>query len=81
MTTDTSEKGLETLVVRHMTGTECLGVQPNHSVEREAPYGGTSTLDVREAAARLPDVGPICGSEGNVDIEPKSENLEEEART
>ncbi len=29
MSTDTSEKGLETLIVRHMTGTDGLGVEPN----------------------------------------------------
>jgi type I restriction enzyme R subunit len=39
-TTDTSEKGLETLIVRHMTGTDGLDV-PNAMTEAPAPYGGT----------------------------------------
>jgi len=41
MTTDTSEKGLETLIMRHMTGTDGLAVQPNMVAERPPPYGGT----------------------------------------
>ncbi len=41
MTTDTSEKGLETLIMRHMTGTEGLAVQPNSVAERPPAYGGT----------------------------------------
>ncbi len=41
MTTDTSEKGLETLIVRHMTGTDGLAVAPNTVAERPPPYGGT----------------------------------------
>jgi type I restriction enzyme R subunit len=41
MTTDTSEKGLETLVTRHMTGTDGLAVVPNMVAERPPPYGGT----------------------------------------
>ncbi len=40
-TTDTSEKGLETLIVRHMTGTDALGVTPNTAAERPPPFGGT----------------------------------------
>jgi len=68
MTTDTSEKGLETLIMRHITGTDGLAVQPNMVAERPPAYGGTGytagspkdydrahALDVREAAARLPD--------------------------
>src|SRR5437879_5353369 len=55
MTTDTSEKGLETLIVRHMTGTDGLAVTPN-SVADGAPYGGTgyttgSPLDYDRAYA------------------------------
>jgi len=42
MTTDTSEKGLETLIMRHMTGTDGLAVVPNQVAERPPPYGGTS---------------------------------------
>ncbi|MEP7303194.1 MAG: type I restriction endonuclease subunit R [Caldimonas sp.] len=41
MTTDTSEKGLETLIMRHMTGTDGLAVPPNIVAERPLPYGGT----------------------------------------
>src|SRR5687768_12719594 len=41
MTTDTSEKGLETLMMRHMTGPDGLAVKPNSVAERTAPYGGT----------------------------------------
>ena len=40
-TTDTSEKGLETLIVRHMTGTDGLGIAPNTAAERPPPFGGT----------------------------------------
>ncbi len=44
MTTDTSEKGLETLIVRHMTGTDGLAV-PSNQIARPAPvYGGTGYL-------------------------------------
>jgi type I restriction enzyme R subunit len=41
MTTDTSEKGLETLIMRHMTGTDGFAVVPNRVAERPPPYGGT----------------------------------------
>ena len=41
MTTDTTEKGLETLIMRHMTGTDGLAVPPNMVSEPPAPYGGT----------------------------------------
>ncbi len=41
MTTDASEKGLETLIVRHMTGTDGLAVVPDQVAERPPPYGGT----------------------------------------
>ena len=41
MTTDISEKGLETLIMRHMTGTDGLSVAPNRVAERPPPYGGT----------------------------------------
>ena len=45
MTTDTSEKGLETLIMRHMTGTDGLAVAPNRVAERPPPYG-----DCRQAS-------------------------------
>ncbi len=41
MTTDTSEKGMETLIMRHMTGTDGLAPQPNMVAEGQAPYCGT----------------------------------------
>ena len=41
MSTDISEKGLESLIVRHMTGTDGLVVAPNTAAEPPAPYGGT----------------------------------------
>ena len=41
MTTDITEKGLETLIFRHMTGTDGLAVAPNMVAERPASYGGT----------------------------------------
>ena len=41
MTTDTSEKGLETLIMRHMTGVEGLAVSPNTIAKAPTPYGGT----------------------------------------
>jgi type I restriction enzyme, R subunit len=41
MTTDTSEKGLESLIVRHMAGTDGLAVPPNQVAEPSPPYGGT----------------------------------------
>jgi len=41
VTTDTSEKGLETLIMRHMTGTDGLVVTPGVVGEPPAPYGGT----------------------------------------
>ena len=41
MSTDISEKGLETLIFRHMTGTDGLAVAPGIVAELPAPYGGT----------------------------------------
>jgi len=42
MTTDTSEKGLETLIMRHMTGVDGLAVMPSMVAEPPPPsYGGT----------------------------------------
>jgi type I restriction enzyme R subunit len=41
VTTDTSEKGLETLIVRYMTGTDGLPVQPGTVDRPPVPYGGT----------------------------------------
>jgi type I restriction enzyme R subunit len=41
MTTDTSEKGLETLIMRHMTGTDGLAAIPNQVARPPIPYGGS----------------------------------------
>ena len=41
MTTDTSEKGLETLIMRHMTGTDGIAVPPNSIAKLPTPYGGS----------------------------------------
>jgi type I restriction enzyme R subunit len=40
MTTDTSEKGLETIIMRHMTGTNGLAVTPGVVADPPTPYGG-----------------------------------------
>jgi type I restriction enzyme, R subunit len=44
MTTDTTEKGLETLIMRHMTGTDGLAAVPHRVAERPAPYSGTGYI-------------------------------------
>ena len=41
MTTDTTEKGLETIIMRAMTGTDGLAVATGFAAEAHAPYGGT----------------------------------------
>ncbi len=41
MSTDITEKGLETLIVRHMTGTDGLAVAPSQVADRPRPLGGT----------------------------------------
>ncbi|MCY7287346.1 MAG: type I restriction endonuclease subunit R, partial [Cryobacterium sp.] len=40
MTTDISEKGLESLIMRHMTGSNGLAAIPNRVAERPPLYGG-----------------------------------------
>lgn len=44
MTTDISEKGLESIIIRHMTGDDGLAVAANMAAERRAPYGGTGYI-------------------------------------
>jgi len=39
MTTDTSEKGLETLIIRHMTGLDGIGVVPNQAAQQPNASG------------------------------------------
>jgi type I restriction enzyme, R subunit len=41
MTTDVSEKGLETIIMRHMTGMDGLAVTPGLGAARPAPRGGS----------------------------------------
>ncbi len=41
MSTDITEKGLETLIMRHMTGEDGLAVVPNWVSEIPPPYGGS----------------------------------------
>jgi type I restriction enzyme R subunit len=42
--TDTSEKGLETLIMRYMTGTDGLAMAPDQIAEQRPPYGGTGYI-------------------------------------
>jgi len=44
VSTDISEKGLESLIVRHMTGTDGLAVAPMLAAEETGPLGGTGYL-------------------------------------
>jgi type I restriction enzyme R subunit len=44
VTTDTSEKGLESLIMRHMTGTDGLAVAVNRVAKPPMPYGGTGYI-------------------------------------
>lgn len=44
MTTDISEKGLESLIMRHLTGTEGIAVAADRVAEPLAPYGGIGYL-------------------------------------
>ena len=87
MTTDTSEKGLETLIMRHMTGTDGLAVAPNMVARPPPPYGGTGytagaaqdydrahALDVRAAAAQLSeeDIPDTAEDVHDLSIEPEA---------
>lgn len=44
MTTDTSEKGLETIIVQYLTGTNGLHVPSEYLSEQEPPYGGAGYI-------------------------------------
>ena len=87
MTTDTSEKGLETLIMRHTTGTDGLTVTPNKVTERPPPYGSAQeynrahALDVREAAARLPAEAAPGTAEDDTDPSLDPAAADEEAIT
>jgi type I restriction enzyme R subunit len=43
-TIDITEKGLETLIVRYMTGTDGLATLPNSVAENSVPYGGNGYI-------------------------------------
>jgi type I restriction enzyme R subunit len=71
MTTDISEKGLETLIMRHMTGTDGLAPLANLIEQPQSRYGGTGyvagnpkeydrahALDVSQLFAFLRDTQP-----------------------
>ena len=73
-----------------MTGTDGLAPQPNMVAERQAPYGGTGDnagsadvvtgkLDVREAAARLPDEAPPDTVADDADLNTDPDAADEEA--
>ena len=44
MSTDTSEKGLETLIVRHMSGVDGLASPPGDRVAEPPPHIGSTAL-------------------------------------
>lgn len=44
MSADTSEKGLETLIIHHMTGVDGIAVASNMVAEAPAPYGGAGYI-------------------------------------
>ena len=78
MTTNTSEKGLETLIMRHMTGTD--GLRPGREIEFLREYRTrlvadvvTGKLDVRPAACHLPAEpvasGPTPDTEESIEPE------------
>jgi type I restriction enzyme R subunit len=71
MSTDTSEKGLETLIMRHLTGVDGLALLPSTVAESPPPFGGIGylassaqdfdrahALDTRQLFAFLRDTQP-----------------------
>jgi type I restriction enzyme R subunit len=44
VTTDTSEKGLESLIMRHMTGEDGLAVMPDEAAGKVPPWAGTGFI-------------------------------------
>ena len=44
MTTDVSEKGLETLIMRHMTGADGFTIPALASAEKAPPFNGSGYL-------------------------------------
>ena len=65
MTTDTSEKGLETLIMRHMTGLDGLVVAPNMVAQRPPAYGGTGFMPTEAKRGKSKEHEPVLmiGSE------------------
>ena len=71
MTTDTSEKGLETLIMRHMTGEDGLAVAPNILVAHPAvpvknvrelvAYAKANPQKVNYASAAVASLGHLAG--------------------
>lgn len=78
MPTDTTEKGLETLIVRSESGTEGLGLQSHHASERQTPYGAASTRDTCKAAERLPDEEATDTTEDAAEFNDEVETIDEE---
>jgi len=59
--TDTTEKGLESLIMRHLTGTDGLAVEPGYAAfETPAQY----------AAAKAAGSGWVAGAPADYDLEP-----------
>jgi type I restriction enzyme, R subunit len=44
VTTDTREKGLETLIMRHMTGEDGMAVLPEVAAGKLPPFGGAGYI-------------------------------------
>jgi len=44
VTTDTSEKGLESIIMRHMTGEDGLSVAPDVAAAKVPPFAGTGYI-------------------------------------
>ena len=53
-TTDTSEKGLETLIMRHMTGTDGLAVAPGAVAEKPDAYAAPATSPAARRTTTAP---------------------------
>ena len=107
--TDISEKGLESLIMHYMTGTDDLAVVPDRVAERPPAFVGTGyfagsakdydreiellreyctrlvadvvtgKLDVREAAAQLPDEVPPEEESSASELADEAESADEEA--
>jgi len=54
MSTDTSEKGLESLIMRYLTGTDGLAAPVSTQARPETPYGGIGYLASSEMSTIAP---------------------------